>query len=156
MLTPVITGRESSVAAANSTRSIVRRSVAASSSIEGPSSIAAMRGKSSASIVLMVDSVRAHSSFAWRVRSGTSIDTVAGGSCPTKSVISRAGIVVAPSSSIFAPIQVLMEMSRSVAERRNRPPSVAIRTFEVMGSVDRAATARPTIASPRWRFSCRT
>ena len=90
------------------------------------------------------------------MRSGTSIETVAGGNCVTKSVISRAGTVVAPSSSIFAPIQVLMEMSRSVAERRSRPPSVAINMFDVMGSVERAATARPTTASPRWRFSCRT
>ncbi len=61
----------------------------------------------------------------------------------------KAGTVVAPSSSIFAPIHALMEISRSVAASFRRPRSVWRRTLAVIGSVERAATARPTIDRPR-------
>jgi hypothetical protein len=68
----------------------------------------------------------------------------------------RAGTVVEPSSSILAPIQQVMPSSRLVADKRNRPSSVAIRTFAKTGSVLRGDTARETILSPRARFSCST
>jgi len=75
------------------------------------------------------------------------------GSELTKSVSRRAGIVMAPSSSTWAPIQQVSAISRFVADSFKRPPSVAMRTCPVIGSVVRVATARPTVLSPRARFS---
>ena len=53
-----------------------------------------------------------------------------------------------PSSSTIAPIQVVMAISRLVADSRNIPWSAASSTFWVPGSVARLATARPTTPSP--------
>ena len=72
----------------------------------------------------------------------------------TNSVSSLAGTVMIPSSSTIAPIQVVMAISRFVADSFSMDWSVLISTFWVMGKVDRLATARPTIPSPRLRFSC--
>ena len=57
----------------------------------------------------------------WRPFWETSSETVAGGSGETKSPMRREGTVVAPSSSIFAPTQAEMEISRSVAASLRRP-----------------------------------
>ena len=77
------------------------------------------------------------------------------GSELTKSINSRAGTVIAPSSSTMAPILVVMEISRLVADSRSIPPSVLSSTFCVTGKVAREATARPTTPKPRLRFSCK-
>ena len=81
---------------------------------------------------------------------------LAGGMVLTRSVKVRAGTVVDPSSSIFAPIQQVMPNSRLVAESLKRPSSVATRMFDRTGRVLRGDTARDTILNPWARFSCRT
>ena len=73
----------------------------------------------------------------------------------TSSVRSLAGTVMDPSSSTMAPIQVVMAISRLVADSFSIDWSVAIRTFCVMGRVVRVATALPTVARPLLRFSCK-
>ena len=60
-----------------------------------------------------------------------------------------------PSSSIWAPIQVVIEISVFVATSFSCDWSVETSTFCVMGRVVRVATALPTTARPRLRFSCR-
>ena len=82
--------------------------------------------------------------------------TCSGGRVLTRSAKVRAGTVVEPSSSILAPIQQVMPSSRLVADRRSRPSSLAIRTFESTGSVLRGETARETVLNPRARLSCKT
>ena len=52
----------------------------------------------------------------------------------------RAGIVTLPSSSISAPIQHVIPNSKLVADRRNRPSSVAIKILLSTGSVLRGDT----------------
>jgi len=78
---------------------------------------------------------------------------LSGGSEPANSVMSRAGTVIEPSSSIWAPIHVLMAISRFVADSLSRDWSVEIRTFCVIGKVVRVATALPTMERPGLRFS---
>ena len=73
----------------------------------------------------------------------------------TNSVSTRAGTVTDPSSSTIAPIQVVMAISRLVAESRSIPWSAESSTFWVTGRVARVATARPTTPRPRLRFSCK-
>ena len=80
---------------------------------------------------------------------------IAAGSAPTRPPNVGAGTVVAPSSSTLAPIQQVMPISRLVAESFNRPWSVASRMLLSTGSVERVATARPTIDRPLARFSRR-
>jgi hypothetical protein len=48
-----------------------------------------------------------------------------------------------------------MAISRLVADSLRRDSSATRRTFCVMGRVVLVATARPTRASPRARFSCK-
>ena len=114
-----------------------------------------MGGKSSASWPLTRASKRAHliSMPAWS--SPETMSTRSGGRELTKSVSSLAGMVTVPSPSTCAPIQTLTAISRSVAASFRRELSVASRTFCVMGSVVRVATARWTTERPRFRFSCR-
>ena len=61
-----------------------------------------------------------------------------------------------PSSSILAPIQVVIPNSRLVADKRKRPSSDAIKTFAKTGNVLRGETARETIPKPWAIFSCNT
>ena len=68
---------------------------------------------------------------------------------------SRAGTVMDPSSSTMAPIQVVIAISRFVADSLNIDWSMLSSTFWVTGSVALVATARPTVANPRLRFSCK-
>ena len=60
-----------------------------------------------------------------------------------------------PSSSIIAPVQVVIATSRYVAHSFSIDWSTLSNTFWVTGSVALVATARPTTASPRLRFSCK-
>ena len=76
------------------------------------------------------------------------------GSKPTIFVSNVAGNTVVPSCSICASIQTWMPISRLVAETRNRPPSVATRIPERMGTVLRSSTAFLTTLSARARSSC--
>ena len=77
------------------------------------------------------------------------------GSELTSSLNSRDGTVIAPSSSTFPPTQVVIAISRLVAESFSIDWSVLSNTFCVIGRVARLATARPTMASPLLKFSCR-
>jgi hypothetical protein len=70
------------------------------------------------------------------------------------SVKRRAGTVVDPSSSIMAGTHRLIPISRSVAERRRRPSSVASRILLVIGRVLRALEATPLPTMPRPRLNC--
>src|SRR3990172_2758876 len=90
------------------------------------------------------------------VRTFRCISTRSLGKVDTRSVNVRAGTVVEPSSSTFAPIQQLIPTSRLVAESRRRPSSVATRTFASTGSVLRGLTARETMFRPCAKFSCKT
>ena len=120
-----------------------------------PDSTVGIGGKSSASVPFIFASKRAHlraRPLGWAVDS-TSIRSL--GSELTNSVSRRAGTVMAPSSSTCAPIQVLIAISRLVADSFNRDWSVDIRTFWVIGSVVLVATALPTTERPRLRFSWR-
>ena len=84
-----------------------------------------------------------------------SISTLSCGKVLTRSTRVLAGTVVAPSSSILAPIQQVMPSSRLVADSFSRPLSVASRMLPSTGRVLRAATARETTLRPLAKFSCR-
>ncbi len=75
------------------------------------------------------------------------------GSEVMNSLSNLAGTVVAPSSSIFAPTQHEIAISRLVAASFKRPSSVEMSTLEVIGRVERTAAARPTTLKPLARFS---
>ncbi len=151
--TPVKIGRLSSVAAAKTTWLIIVRSVSESMRIALASSAPGMRGKSVASMPRTLFSNRPHLRFSVCVRTTSSMSTRSAGSAPTRSTNVRAGTVVAPSSSTFAPIQQVMPISRLVAESFKRPWSVASRMLLSTGNVERVATARPTTDKPLARFS---
>ena len=104
---------------------------------------------------LMLASYLAHLRLSSWVRTLNSISMRSAGKELTKSMSRRAGTVIAPSSSTWAPIQQLIPISRSVAESLRRPSSVANMTLLSTGSVLRVATARPTVANPLARFSCK-
>src|SRR3990172_7421431 len=89
------------------------------------------------------------------VRTEKSMSTLSLGNVFTRSTNVRAGTVVAPGSSILAPIQHVIPNSRLVADRRSRPSSVAISTFPRTGKVLRGATALATLPRARDRFSWR-
>ena len=106
-----------------------------------------------ASMPLILASKRAHFSLRVLERGERLMSTLSLGREPINSVSRRAGTVMAPSSSILAPIQQLMAISRLVATSLRRDRSAAKRTLLVMGSVVLAAAARPTMPSPRFSFS---
>ena len=103
---------------------------------------------------LIVASLRAQTIWARFDPAATLSVIGALGSVAMKSVSSREGIVIAPSSSTVAVIQLVIAISRFVAESLRRPSSVATQMCDVWGSVLRVATARATTFSPRWRVSC--
>jgi hypothetical protein len=75
---------------------------------------------------------------------------------PTRSVSSRAGTVVAPSTSILPGTQYVIPISRLVAVSLRPASSVRSRTLASTGRVLRLETARETTDRPRARFSCMT
>ena len=103
--TPVSTGRLSSLAAAKTTCSIASRSALGSRRMTWASLIVGMGGKSSASMPLIVASLRAQTIWARFDPAATLSVIGALGSEATNSVSSREGIVIAPSSSTLAVIQ---------------------------------------------------
>ena len=76
------------------------------------------------------------------------------GSKFTMRVSNMAGNTVVPSCWICASIQTWMPISRLVAETRSRPPSVATRIPERMGTVLRSSTAFLTTLSACAKSSC--
>ena len=153
--TPVSTGRESSVAAANTILSIASLSTLASIATPTPSSTVGMGGNSSASVPRILPSKRPEVSSIPRGFGVCLTSIWSSGRETTKSVRRRAGTVTDPSSSTLPPIQVVMAISRLVAVSLMRPSSVVMRTFCVTGSVLRVATARPTVLRALLRFSCK-
>src|SRR3972149_2301956 len=152
---PVRTGRVSSAAAANATCSRGARSAFASSFSWKPSATGGTGGKSAASMPETEASLRAQLRFSCFARAGRDMSMRSLGREVTKSVRRRAGMVTAPSSSTWAPIQQVMAISRFVATSFRRPSSLARRTWEAWGSVLRLPTALPTTERPLARFSCR-
>ena len=127
--TPVSTGRDSSVAAAKATREIAARIVDGSAWATNASSTVGMGGNSEASVPLMLACDRPD--LIWRTRESGSI-SMSMRSFPrelTKSASNRAGTVTDPSSSTIAPTQVVMAISRLVADSRSIPWSAASNTF---------------------------
>ena len=98
--TPVSAGRESSVAAENTTRSSAPRSLSPGMVIDAPSLTEGMGGNSAASVPLIVASKLAHLMWMPFGSLTRSISTFSGGSEFTKSESMRAGMVMAPSLSI--------------------------------------------------------
>ena len=153
--TPVSTGRESSVAAAIPTCLIASVNTFVSTLPATPESTVGIGGNSFAGAPFICAENRAHCTD---IPTGCSVyrrSTRSAGSEFVNSVSSRAGTVTVPSSSICAPIHVLMAISWFVADNFNRALSVAINTFCMTGYVVRAGTALATNPSPRLRFSCK-
>ena len=117
-----------------------------------PSSTVGIGGNSSESVPFILASKR------WQVRPTISgsvsvfMSIRSSGREFTKSVSSRAGIVTSPSSSTWAPIRVVIAISRFVADKTSILSSVEIFTFCSTGKLLREATALPTIERPRLRF----
>ena len=154
-LTPVSTGLESSVAAAKTTRPRALRKASASTLAAMPSPISGIGGNSSASMPLRRASNRAHLISRFLFSGNRLRETFSFGSELMKSERIRAGTVMAPSSSTFAPIQWTIATSRLVVASFSRPWSVDNNTLLVMGSVVRTATARLTTPKPLLIFSCK-
>ena len=124
--TPMSVGRLSSLDAAKTTWSIILRRPVVSSSrrVRSVSSSSAaptsgMMGNSAESTPFMLASVRRQCMWSVCVRTCSSMSMRSGGRLFTNSVSSRAGTVIAPSSSTLAPIQQVTPMSRLVAANRN-------------------------------------
>ena len=147
-------GRVSSVAAANVTSDSARRRSFWGTRVVGRSPPWGMTGNSSASMPRR---------WVWkrpaRIRSVCSFSTSRSTRSPagrpdTMSVMSRAGTVSAPSTSILPGTQAEMPISRFVAVRRRPPSWVRRSTFVSTGRLARPLTARLTRERPRARFSC--
>src|SRR5688500_9439169 len=154
--TPVRIGRLSSEAAANTTSPSASRSTRASMLVAGASPMAATTGNSSASMPLMLDRLLPHVSFRVRSLADSTRALRWFGSDATRSVRSRAGTVISPSSVTLPGTQELIPISRLVAVSLSPELSVFSSTLASTGSVARLLTARLTVWSPRARFSCMT
>src|SRR3990170_2574306 len=153
--TPVRTGRESSVEAAKATWAITSRNSLTGRVTPSSPGAGGIGGNSWLSMHLMSLRNEPHSMCRVCVRTTRAISTLSLGMVLTRSTSVAAGAVVEPSSSTLAPIQQVIPISRLVAERRRRPPSVASRILLSTGSVLRREAARLTTPRPRARFSCR-
>ena len=128
-LIPVSTGLVSSVAAAKTTRPMAVRRTCGSIRTVIPSSTVGMGGNSSASVPLIWAWKRAQRNWTPLGRAVNSMSIFSLGSEPTKSDRSRAGMVMAPSSSTIAPTQVVIASSKLVADSLSLDWSVSMRTF---------------------------
>ena len=153
--TPINTGRASSTEAAKTTCEIISLKSATFKRMAPSMSGTGRGGNSWASIHLISVFEGPQCTFNVWVDVFRFRLTCSAGRVPTRSEKVRAGTVVEPSSSILAPIQQVMPSSRLVADRRIRPSSLAIRTFESTGRVLRGETARETVLNPRARLSCK-
>ena len=149
-------GRASSLAAAKVTSASARRSTFWAILVVGRSPAVWTVGKSSASMPLTWVAKRPQRRCSVSAPCNSSSTFSDAGSVPTRSVRSRAGMVVAPSVSIRPGIQHVMPISRLVAVSLRPASSVLRRTLLSTGSVLREETARETTDSPRARFSCIT
>ncbi len=118
-------------------------------------SMVGMMGKLAASMPFMLASKLAQRRLSVCVRVDNSMSMRSGGRLLTNSVSRRAGTVIEPSSSTLAPIQQVTPISRLVAASRSWLSRASSMMLASTGMVLRDDTARPTIASPFARFSCR-
>ena len=155
---PVRTGRASSVEAAICVCSTARSRPSSGIVSRSPSSGRGPGGNSSASMHLMCVSKRPQRTARVWVAVSRLISSVSSGRLPTKSVSSRAGTVVLPSSATAAGTTFRMPISRFVAVRARPSAVVSRRTLFRMGSVVRVEMARDTVCNawPRvlgWQVS---
>ena len=104
------------MAAAKTTRLMAAFSMAGSTLAETPSSTVGIGGNSLASAPWMVALLSPQESFKTPEPGSNSISIFLLGKELTNSVNSLAGTVIVPSSSTMAPIQVVMAISRFVAD----------------------------------------